>query len=41
VDGAFSGIEGEVDQRVATWQVSLSYRKILESVIPWFDPLKG
>ena len=41
VNGAFSGIEGEVDQRVNTWQVSLSYRKILESVIPWFDPLKG
>ena len=41
INGAFSGIEGEVDQRVSTWQVSLSYRKILETTIPWIDPLLG
>ena len=41
VDGAFSGIEGEVDQRVGAWQLSISYRKTLNYVIPWLDPLKG
>jgi hypothetical protein len=41
VDGAFSGIEGEMDQRVGAWQLSISYRKTLNYVIPWLDPLKG
>ncbi|MEC9377223.1 MAG: hypothetical protein VYC00_03880, partial [Candidatus Neomarinimicrobiota bacterium] len=38
--GAFSGIEGEIDQRVSAWQVSLSYRRLLNIMIPWLDPLK-
>ncbi len=41
VGGAFSGIEGEVDQRVGAWQVALSYRRLLSFVIPWLDPLRG
>ena len=40
LDGAFSGIEGEVDQRVGTWQASLSYRRMLDFMVPWLDPLK-
>jgi hypothetical protein len=41
IKGAFSGIEGELGQRVGVWQVSLSYRRLLDFVIPWLDPLKG
>ncbi len=40
IEGAFSGIEGELSQRVDAWQVSLSYRRLLDYVIPWLDPLK-
>ena len=40
VSGAFSGIEGDVDQRVDAWQVSLSYRRLLNIMIPWIGPLK-
>jgi hypothetical protein len=40
IKGAFSGIEGELGQRVGVWQVSLSYRRLLDFVIPWLDPLK-
>ena len=39
VSGAFSGIEGEVGQRVSAWQLSISYRKMLNYVIPWLNPL--
>jgi hypothetical protein len=41
VGGAFSGIEGEVDQRVGAWQLSLSYRKLLDYMVPWLDQLKN
>jgi hypothetical protein len=40
VSGSFSGIEGEVDQRVDAWQISLSYRRLLNIMIPWLGPLK-
>jgi len=40
IEGVFSGIEGELDQRVGVWQVSMSYRLLLDFVIPWLDPLK-
>ena len=40
IDGVFSGIEGELGQRVRVWQVSISYRRVLDFVIPWLDPLK-
>ena len=39
VGGTFSGIEGEVAQKVDAWQISLSYRRLLSFVIPWLDPL--
>ena len=41
IKGAFSGIEGELGQRVDVWQGSLSYRRLLDFVIPWLDPLRG
>ena len=41
IKGAFSGIEGELGQRVDVWGVSLSYRRLLNFVIPWLDPLRG
>jgi len=41
IKGAFSGIEGELGQRVDVWQVSLSYRRLLNFMIPWIDPLKN
>ena len=41
IKGAFSGIEGELGQRVGVLQVSLSYRRLLDFVIPWLDPLRG
>ena len=40
VGGAFSGIESDVDSRVGAWQISLSYRRLLNIMIPWLDPLK-
>ena len=40
VSGSFSGIEGAVEQRVDAWQVSLSYRRLLNIMIPWIGPLK-
>ena len=40
IDGVFSGIEGELDQREGVWQVSMSYRRLLDFSIPWLDPLK-
>ena len=40
LDGRFSGIEGEVDQRVSAYQISVSYRKVFDYVIPWLDPLR-
>ena len=40
VGGTFSGIEGEVAQKVGAWQISFSYRRLLSFVIPWLDPLK-
>lgn len=40
IEGVFSGIESEVDQRVGVWQMSMSYRRLLDFVIPSLDPLK-
>ncbi len=40
LNGRFSGIEGEVDQKVSAYQLSLGYRKVFDYVIPWLDPLK-
>ena len=40
LEGGFSGDEtGDLEQRVQAWQVALSYRRVLDFVIPWLDPL--
>tara|TARA_B100000073_G_scaffold77551_1_gene58679 strand:- start:1155 stop:1886 length:732 start_codon:yes stop_codon:yes gene_type:complete len=41
LNGRFSGIEGEVDQKVSSYQVNLGYRHTFDYVIPWLDPLKN
>lgn len=41
LEGGLGGTEGDIDQRIKAIQVSLSYRKMLDWVIPWIDPLKG
>ena len=40
LDGRFGLIEGEVDQRVSAYQITLGYRKVFDYIIPWLDPLK-
>jgi hypothetical protein len=40
LDGRFGLIEGEVDQRVSAYQLTLGYRKVFYYIIPWLDPLK-
>ena len=40
LDGRFGLVEGEVDQRVSAYQLSLGFRKVFDFVIPWLDPLK-
>ena len=40
--GGLSDTESEdIDQRISGWQITLSYRRVLDFVIPWLDPLKG
>jgi hypothetical protein len=46
VAGGFSGIgapkeQQDLKQRVSAWQLSVGYRKMLDFVIPWLDPLKN
>tara|TARA_B100000214_G_C23932690_1_gene611593 strand:+ start:52 stop:1017 length:966 start_codon:yes stop_codon:yes gene_type:complete len=40
VSGGMSGTEAEnLKQKINAWQISLSYRRVLDFVIPWIDPL--
>lgn len=40
--GGLSDTEsGEIDQRISGWQITFSYRRVLDFVIPWLDPLRG
>ena len=41
LNGKFSGIEGDVNQKVSSYQINLGYRHTLDYVIPWLDPLKN
>ena len=41
IGGSFSGIEGELEQKVGAWQVSMSLRSILSNTVSWLDPLKN
>ena len=39
--GGMSGTESEnLDQEINAWQITLSYRRVLDFIIPWLDPLK-
>ena len=39
--GGMSGTESEnLDQKMNAWQITLSYRRVLDFIIPWLDPLK-
>ena len=39
--GGMSGTESEnLDQKINAWQITLSYRRVLDFIIPWLDPLK-
>ena len=39
--GGMSGTESEnLDQEMNAWQITLSYRRVLDFIIPWLDPLK-
>ena len=40
LDGRFGLIEGNTDQRVSAYQLTLGYRKVFDYIIPWLDPLK-
>tara|TARA_B100000579_G_scaffold428704_1_gene439317 strand:+ start:343 stop:1305 length:963 start_codon:yes stop_codon:yes gene_type:complete len=40
LDGRFGLVEGDVDQKVSAYQLSLGYRKVFDYVIPWLDPLR-
>ena len=40
IGGSFSGIEGELEQKVGAWQVSMSLRSILSNTVSWLNPLK-
>ena len=40
--GGMSGTESEdLDEEINAWQITLSYRRVLDFVIPWMDPLGG
>ena len=40
--GGLSDTESEeIDQRISGWQITFSYRRVLDFVIPWLDPLRG
>ena len=42
LSGGLAGTDSEdLDQKLNAWQLSISYRRILSFVIPWFDPLRG
>jgi hypothetical protein len=39
--GGMSGTESEnLDQEMNAWQITFSYRRVLDFIIPWLDPLK-
>ena len=35
IDGAFSGGDGDSNERTDTWQISIGMRRILDFYIPW------
>ncbi|MBI87073.1 MAG: hypothetical protein CMG63_03225 [Candidatus Marinimicrobia bacterium] len=39
--GGFSGTDTEVDSEVSAWRINIGFRRMLNYVIPWLDPLKN
>ena len=40
--GGMAGTEAEdIDEAINSWQITLSYRRVLDFIIPWLDPLRG
>ena len=40
--GGMAGTEAEnIDEAINAWQLTLSYRRVLDFIIPWLDPLRG
>ena len=35
IEGAFSGGDGDSNEKTDTWQISLGIRRILDYYIPW------
>jgi len=35
IDGAFSGGDGDSNENIDTWQISIGMRRILNYYIPW------
>ena len=41
VYGGMAGTEAEdIDETISAWQVTLSYRRVLDFIVPWLDPLR-
>ena len=41
LSGGLAGTDSEdLDQKLNAWQITISYRKVLSTVVPWLDPLK-
>ena len=41
VYGGMAGTEAEdIDEAISAWQVTLSYRRVLDFIVPWLDPLR-
>ena len=38
--GGFSGTDAKVDSEVSAWRINIGFRRMLNYVIPWLDPLK-
>ena len=39
--GGMAGTEAEdIDETISAWQVTLSYRRVLDFIVPWLDPLR-
>ena len=39
--GVFGTESEDLDQKINAWQITLSYRAVLDFIIPWLDPMEG
>ena len=40
IEGGFSGTDADVESKVYPWRVTISFRRMLDYVIPFLDPFK-